>query len=466
MNERQALGAEQWFRKGTEAMNGRQWDYAIECLSNAIRLSPNALEYRQLKYRSCRKKHKSGESSRTSVKLVDIRRKLLQAKMTKNWAGVDKWAEEGIVHQPWDPQFFAHVAVACMEMQHKDVARYAWIMALKLDRTNVTYNREFGRFLCTELDYDGAEKCFKRLLEVEPEDRHAQEMLRYIDVERLINRRGYADAASTRDVKLPAEESPDAVLNLDEGGVFDLEGEAASEPAVESQARQKANQLRLARLCAEQRRWEMCIEAYQKVLRISPNDVHVREQMENAELSMMRENVEKVQRASRKEVGSESLQMEAMELERKLIDRRIQIYTERADRHSSDMALRYDLAEDYSRIGEYRQAIPLYQQACQNLNMRESALLKLGQCWICDGKRDLASRQFEMALKTLSPVENPEAWKTAHYWLGRLDESEGRTDEAKTHYSEVLLLDYDFRDTVSRIEVLQNGDPGAVRQDA
>ena len=121
------------------------------------------------------------------------------------------------------------------------------------------------------------------------------------------------------------------------------------------------------------------------------------------------------------------------------------------------MTIRFEMAEDYSRLGEYRQAIPLYQQACQNLTLREQALLKLGQCWICDGKHDLASRQFTLALRSLSPVESPDAWKTAHYWLGRLDENAGRMSEAETHYSEVLLLDYDFRDTVARLDALQNG---------
>lgn len=466
MNERQALGAEQWFAKGNEAMNARQWDYAIECLSNAVRLSPDNLQYRQLKYRSCRKLQKSGDSSRAPVKLVDVRRKLLQARLTKNWAGVDKWAEEGIALQPWDAQFFAHIAVACTEMQHREVARYAWVMALKLERTNVSYNREFGRFLCIEKDYDAAEKCFKRILDVESEDRHAEEMLRYIDVERLINKDGYADAASTRDVKVPEEEAGAAAFTLDEGGVFDLNGDAQDVPAGESESRQKASQLRLAKLCAEQRQWQKSIDAYRKALKLAPDDIHIREQMEDAELSMMRENVDKVKRAAAKEVGSQQLQIESMELERKLIDRRIEIFTERADRYRSDMKLRFELAEDYGRIGEYRKAIPLYQQACQHVNLREQSLLKLGQCWICDGQRDLASRQFSMALKTLSPVENPESWKTAHYWLGRLDESEGREDEAQSHYSEVLLLDYDFRDTVSRLATLQNGATGAVRQDA
>ena len=466
MNTESTAGAEQWFSKGSEAMIARQWDYAIECLTNAIRLSPDTLAYRRAKYKSCRRKHRDEDANRTSVKLVDIRRKLLQARLTKNWIGVDKWAEEGISQQPWDAQFFAHVAAACTEMSRREVAHYAWVMALKLERSNVSYNRDFGRFLCAERDYDGAEKCYRRILEQAPEDRQAQEMLRYIDVERLMNRDGYASAGSTRDVEVAANATEEGGLAFNDNRGGTPPANTTSPAATESPARQKAHQLRLARQCAEQRRWDMCIDAYRKALEFDPLDADTREQLENAELSKMREVLEQLQRAAGRNPGSQQLQLEAMEQERRLIDRRIAINTERCERYRSDMNLRFDLAEDLSRIGEYRKAIPLYQQACQNHNRREQALLKLGQCWICDGKRDLASRQFVMALKTINPAENPDAWKTAHYWLGRISESEGQPDTAKGHYSEVLLLDYDFRDTVQRLEVLQNDSAETVRPDA
>ena len=472
MSEDKSLGAEHWFAKGTEAMNLRQWDYAIESLSNAIQLSPETLKYRQLKYRCCRKKHKAVQTGAgTTVKLVDVRRKLLQAKLKSDWAAVDKYAEEGVILAPWDAQVFSYIASSAMELERHDVATYTWSMAVKLDRTNDAYNRAFGRYMATRKEYDVAEKCFKRIQEQNPEDRYAGEMLRYIDVERLLNRGGYVGAGSTRDVEVPderqlPEESGQQSMELDVGGIFDLAQKEANDPAVISESRQKANHIRLAKLCAEQRRWEMCLEAYQKALKITPDDVDIRERMEDAELSMMRENFENVQRAARKEIGSQRLQEEAVELERKLVERRIKVLSARAERYRADMTLRFDLADDYSKLGEYRLAIPLYQQACQNLNLREQALLKLGQCWICDGKHDMASRQFAIALKSLSPVESPEGWKTAHYWLGRLDENEGRVEAAESHYAEVLLLDYDFRDTVVRLDTLKSGVQAAVPQDA
>ena len=54
MSEREK-GAQDWFRKGTEAMNHKNWDYAIECFTNCVRLMPEHLLYRQSKHGCLRK---------------------------------------------------------------------------------------------------------------------------------------------------------------------------------------------------------------------------------------------------------------------------------------------------------------------------------------------------------------------------------------------------------------------------
>ncbi len=443
-------------------MDARQWDYGVECFAHAVRLDPENVSHRKLKYRCCRKMHKSAENAagRSSVKLADVRRKILQAQLQKKWATVDKLAEDGIVLQPWDAPLFAHVATAATELGRTEIARYTWAIALKLDRNNIAYNRACGRFLCIDGDYDGAHRCFARILEVSRDARHAVEMLQHIEVERLMHRVGYADAETTRDVQVtaspdPALSAPNILNHRDNSTGNDDDG--VRDEAVALSSRELASLLQAGQQAANERQWQQCVEIYAKALQISPDDMSIRERMEDAELSLRGEYLNRMQRAAEKETSSDRLKLEAAEFERNLIVRRVQILGDRAARHRKDMSIRFRLAEDYSRLGQYHAAIPLFQQACQNLKLRNEALLRLGQCWICDGKKDLASRQFTLALKTLSPVEDAEAFKTAHYWLGRINESEGRSADAETHYAEVLLVDYGFRDTVNRLESLQHG---------
>lgn len=475
MNEQvSSSGGDHWFHRGSEAMQARQWDYAVECFSNAVRLQPEYLHFRKAKHRSCRKrlKHQSAGAT-SSVRLVDIRRKLLQAKLQNDWKAVDRYAEEGLAWAASDAHFYSHVALAAVELQRNEIARYAWSMALRFDPQNCAFNKAFGRFLATQQEFDEAEKCFKRILQQQPEDRYAAEMLRYIDVERLIHDGRYRNrpqphAASDEAPPSAFETTPHTAGFDPNTGKRSAAAQSAEtarqarellatgqpqQPDSAAMAARRKNDLhRMARFCAEQQDWPQCLSTYRELLKQSPQDAVLREEFEDALLSHLRCDLEKLQRAARKNPASQLLQQQADEQETRLLQQRVQFYRTRIERYPTDLNLRFVLAEDYSRLGLFTQAIPLYQQACQHVALREQALLKLGQCWICDGKRELASRQFVLALKNLSPQTHPEGWKTAHYWLGRIEENEGRIEAAIAHYEEVLLLDYDFRDTLRRLE--------------
>ena len=49
-------GAEKWFENGVDAMNRSNWEYGLECLSQAVRLQPGELEYRRQKHRCSRRR--------------------------------------------------------------------------------------------------------------------------------------------------------------------------------------------------------------------------------------------------------------------------------------------------------------------------------------------------------------------------------------------------------------------------
>ena len=47
-----------------------------------------------------------------------------------------------------------------------------------------------------------------------------------------------------------------------------------------------------------------------------------------------------------------------------------------------------------------------------------------------------------------------DSYKEVHYWLARLLEEEGDRSTAEHHYTEVLAVDYEYKDTLSRMEGL------------
>ena len=69
MNEREKGGAD-WYRKGTEAMQHKNWGYAIECFTNCVRLVPDNVLYRQARIGCIRKSY--GDNG-TGAKMAGMR---------------------------------------------------------------------------------------------------------------------------------------------------------------------------------------------------------------------------------------------------------------------------------------------------------------------------------------------------------------------------------------------------------
>jgi len=140
------------------------------------------------------------------------------------------------------------------------------------------------------------------------------------------------------------------------------------------------------------------------------------------------------------------------------MQREVEVLAGRVENHPNDMKMRYDLAERYRKTKQYVKAIPLLQQAVADIRISEDALVSLGECFIRSGKADLGRRQFIKALETLNAKDKPDAFKNAHYFLGRLYEKASKNEDAEKHYNEILGVDYDFRDVLKRLEEIQGGD--------
>jgi tetratricopeptide (TPR) repeat protein len=96
------------------------------------------------------------------------------------------------------------------------------------------------------------------------------------------------------------------------------------------------------------------------------------------------------------------------------------------ENNPSDLKKKYELAKRLFDAKQYPKAIPLLQQAVANPTMKSDVLVLLGECFVRDGKLDLARRQLEKALDGLSAQDRPDAFKTAHYLLGRIYEKPAR----------------------------------------
>ena len=139
-----------------------------------------------------------------------------------------------------------------------------------------------------------------------------------------------------------------------------------------------------------------------------------------------------------------------------LVKREIGVYSSRVERYPRDTRIKYELAQRYMRVQSVAKAIPLLQQASVDTRFEASALLDLAKCFISEKKGPLARRQLKRLLEKIDSHDNKDQFLAGQYWSGRLAEEAGENTTAVDHYTEVIALDYGYKDACDRLEKLES----------
>ena len=97
----------------------------------------------------------------------------------------------------------------------------------------------------------------------------------------------------------------------------------------------------------------------------------------------------------------------------------------------------------------------MFQQVVNDINLSDEALVGMGECLVRTGQSVNGQSQLLAALKKIDAQQKPNAFKLAHYWLGRLYESCLQAEVARKHYRIVISADAGFRDAKSRLACLK-----------
>jgi tetratricopeptide (TPR) repeat protein len=105
--------------------------------------------------------------------------------------------------------------------------------------------------------------------------------------------------------------------------------------------------------------------------------------------------------------------------------------------------------------GKFPLATKLLQQASGDPRLEGPVSFNLGKCFLQQKQNALALRQFEKAVAKFNTTDTPKQYVECHYFLGRLYEEAKELQKAVEHYTEVIMVDYEYRDARTRLEKLQ-----------
>src|SRR5579872_6943654 len=456
--EKNKIAADCWVR-GNEAVRKENWDYAIQMYTTCVKLVPDNLMYRQsLRFTEYKKygDNKSG-AKLAGMKLMPIKGRIKKCRMSKNWAGVAEACEEGLAINPWDPQLGADLGDAAKELGYQEVAIFAYEESLKVDPGNIAVNKSLAGLLEERGEYKRAIECWQRILKVDPQSGEARSKITSLDARSVMDRGGYEGAESTRNVMAAHEVAKRLGLGKDaDGPGMSVEADLAR--AIRKDPANKDNYLKLADYYKREGDLEKAEEPLLKALEVSGNDVSVREMLEDVQLDLMRKTLTVAKEQARNSADDASLKQRAGDLAGELLKRELEIYAVRVERYPNDMRIKYELGTRYMRVKKWQLAIPLFQQSRSDPRLKGESLLSLGKCFFYDGKAQLAIRQFEAAMPEVKYEDKPDLYKDLYYSAGRLYEELKSSKSAEEAYQKVLEVDYNFRDTINRLNKLQGGE--------
>lgn len=446
------------FRKGTEAMAKQNWDYCIEMFGQAVKLVPSNLLYRQTLRGTERKKYPSGTGAKMAgMRLMGVKGSIKKARLTKNWTALDQSAEEGLTLTPWDADLNADMAEATANLGFTDVAVQGYRWAVEIDPNNKVHLKALGRLLEEKGEFKDAIKYWERVYKLDPLDQDARSKITQLNASSVIRDGDFEDDdgkkkdRSIEDIRKVIGKQMSAQSAADGPGQSE---EADLQRAIRKDPDNKDGFLKIADYYRRNGKLDDARGMFQKALELSGGDHNIREQVEDVDLDLMRKNIDVVKSAALQKGDEKEARAATKGLAEELLKKEIEVYRTRVERHPNDLKLKFNLGERYFRQQMFSQAIPLFQAAVQDQRQEGDSLLFLAKCFINEKKGTLARRQLEKAIPKLNAIDNKPAFLESHYYLGRLLEEAKEYGPAGEHYSEVLAIDYEYKDALKRLEGL------------
>lgn len=459
--DKKNLAAQCW-KAGTEAMSKQNWPYAVEMYAKCCLFVPDNLVYRQTFWGACSKMYGDNKTGAkmASMKLMGPKGRIKKGKLQKDWATVDSAAMEGLQVNPWDAGLLAELGDATKQLGYKDVAAlFGYAKAVDFDPKNKEYLQTLAEMLEERGEYTQAAVLWDRVCKIDPHDGNARSRANQAATKHVIDRGGYDEAENSKGVMAAHEvekrikQAEVSAANADGPGMSE---EADLQRAIRKEPDNKDNYLKLGHVLRKAGKYEEARKVLGQALDISGGDAAIREQVEDCELDLMRKNVEMAKDKADSSKDEQAKKVYA-ELAREARLREMEVLHSRIARHPQNLQLKFQLAECFYKESKWAEAIPLYQQASQDNRLEVTCLHRMGKCFIEEKKLPLARRQLEKALPKLNPHESKDLFLEVHYMLGRLCEHAKDNDNAESHYSEVLAVDYGYKDTLKRLEKMQGG---------
>lgn len=453
--------ARQWFKKGNDCRQKREYDYAIECYLSGLNYWPDAVEEGLMPLRSLSlqraqsggKKPSMMDSMKRSMTAKDGKQAFLNAVWLLSWSPKDYSYADGLFKNAaklnlFDAvKFAAPIVVEIIKGETKPSA--AKFRSLRESLVEVaTRAEQSGQNTHVVWFYETAVGAVEWLRARMPNDedlRHAQRdlssrltILRGKYSENQNFRESIQDAGQQKllhdaDRVKQGEQTLDALIAA-------ARKEVEANPAVAG----KINALVDALLKRERPEEENEAIAILMKSYLSQNNYSFKSRADDIRLRQLtrrtRETLEHA-RSTGADHDKQQARLTAMEQ----LEFELSMYKERCDNYPTDLRLKFKAGQTLFKARRYDEAIPILQQAQADPRSRIRCELLIGRCFLEKGMPQQAVEILKEALAA-HETSGDDMHKELLWYQGQSLEAAGISGEATATYNKLLRLDYTYAD--------------------
>lgn len=439
--------------KSLQAIEQRNFSYAITLLQSVLKETPEFLEGRKMLRRAERELTKGKKNFFSGMSTLSLKGPSL---VKKDPLAALELAEKELESDPFNGPANHLLKDAARAVNMPETAAFALETLVEGNPKDTKVLHELGLHYYDNGDPERAIEIFNKILEINPSDLIANKRGKDAAARLTMSTGGWETAKDYRDLI----KDKDAAVSLEQQNRVVKSEEAIDQQIVELYARAEQEPenvdvaRRIASLFEQKEEIDSAVWWYNRASELTKHTdsslVRKVTDLQNRQLELaIRTRLEFLEAAPHHE-DAPRYREEVAALRKQKAEALIGDARKRVERNPTDLQFRYELGEQLLYAGLHTEAIPELQKARNNPNARIKAMNLLGQCYIAKGMLDLALRQFTEAVKELTIMDANK--KEILYRLGLLYEKMGKKEQSLDCMKEIYDVDYGYEDVATRVE--------------
>lgn len=445
--------------KAAEAVKKKNFDYAIELLSQVLQLKPDHGEARrELRHTLVRRAdYKKIPKAIAALQGAPGRFSILVGGLTRNQNQVILAAEKALRDAPRDPGLNKALAEALEKAGYLNSAVAVWEFMGDDEVIGDEALKRAGALYYQLRQFDKALGCYEAVLKRTPRDSEAEKMRKNLAAEGVLSAGSYDPTKSSRE--LARDKDQLRALETENKLVAGEDERSAQRrrlaEALEKDPTNKRARLNLVEHHAKGREYKEAIAALDGGIALDPESYDLRERKGDLTILDFERQIRECESLAAQ--GDEAAKTDLADLKREKLAFEVEEFARRVADHPTDLDLRFRNARLMLEVGKVDTAIENFQQSVKDPRRRVDSLLGLGKAFERKGLLDLAKKQLDQALESVDA--NSDRGVEIRYTLACLVERAGDLAGARDRFLAIYERDIHYQDVAARLERLAAAAP-------